>query len=148
MGAFRIAMAFGRCDRPLGREGAFPAATAIPGERAAHGAVAGLNHNVFGGSPQIADPQSLIFSPAILLAWLEPNPSFRQLDLYCFLLLAAAGFAVLMFFRDRGWHPAGAVVAALATSLGGSSVWRNSAHQADRNLRLFHADAVAPGPRA
>ena len=82
------------------------------------------NHNVFGGSPQIADPQSLIFSPAFLLAWLEPNPSFRQLDLYCFLLLAAAGFAVLMFFRDRGWHPAGAVVAALATSLGGSSVWR------------------------
>ncbi len=82
------------------------------------------NHNVFGGSPQIADPQSLIFSPAILLAWLEPNPSFRQLDFYCFLLLAAAGFAVLMFFRDRGWHPGGAVVAALATALGGSSVWR------------------------
>jgi hypothetical protein len=82
------------------------------------------NHNVFGGSPQIADPQSLIFSPAILLAWLEPNPSFRQLDLYCFLLLAVAGLSVLMFFRDRGWHPAGAVVAALATALGGSSIWR------------------------
>ena len=82
------------------------------------------NHNVFGGSPQIADPQSLIFSPAILLAYLDPNPSFRQLDLYCFLLLAAAGFSVLMFFRDRGWHPAGAIVAALATALGGSSVWR------------------------
>ncbi|MGO9487121.1 MAG: hypothetical protein ACLPX9_21530 [Rhodomicrobium sp.] len=82
------------------------------------------NHNVFGGSPQIADPQSLIFSPAILLAYLEPNPSFRELDLYCFLLLAAAGFAVLMFFRDRGWHPAGAIVAALATALGGSSIWR------------------------
>ena len=82
------------------------------------------NHNVFGGSPQIADPQSLIFSPAFLLAYFEPNPSFRQLDLYCFLLLAAAGFSVLMFFRDRGWHPAGAIVAALATALGGSSIWR------------------------
>ncbi|MGC2630853.1 MAG: hypothetical protein WA265_13010 [Rhodomicrobium sp.] len=82
------------------------------------------NHNVFTGSPQIADPQSLIFSPAFLLAYLVPDPSFRQLDLYCFLLLAVAGLSVLMFFRDRGWHPAGAVVAALATSFGGSSIWR------------------------
>jgi hypothetical protein len=82
------------------------------------------NHNVFGGSPQIADPQSLIFSPVFLLAYLEPEPSFRQLDLYCFLLLALAGFSVLMFFKDRGWHPAGAIVASLATALGGSSIWR------------------------
>ena len=81
-------------------------------------------HNVFGGSPQIADPQSLIFSPALLLAYLEPAPSFRQLDLYCFALLALAGFSVLMLFRDRGWHPAGAIVAALATAFGGSSIWR------------------------
>jgi hypothetical protein len=81
-------------------------------------------HNVFGGSPQIADPQSLIFSPAILLAYLEPAPSFRQLDLYCFSLLALAGLSVLFFFRDRGWHPAGAAVAALATAFGGSSIWR------------------------
>ena len=29
-----------------------------------------------------------------------------------------------MFFRDRGWHPAGAIVAALATAFGGSSIWR------------------------
>ncbi len=82
------------------------------------------NHNVFGGSPQIADPQSLIFSPAFLLAYLEPAPSFRQLDLYCFLLLAVAGLSVLAFFRDRGWHPAGAAVAAFATAFGGSSIWR------------------------
>lgn len=82
------------------------------------------NHNVFAGSPQIADPQSLIFSPAFLLAYLEPAPSFRQFDLYCFLLLALAGFSVLMFFRDRGWHPAGAIVAALATAYGSSAIWR------------------------
>src|SRR5215475_14462657 len=81
-------------------------------------------HNVFGGSPQIADPQSLIFSPAILLAYLESAPSFRQLDLYCFSLLALAGLSVLFFFKDRGWHPAGAAIAALATAFGGSSVWR------------------------
>jgi hypothetical protein len=81
-------------------------------------------HNVFGGSPQIADPQSLIFSPAYLLAYLEAAPSLREVDLYCFLLLALAGLSVILFFRDRGWHPGGAVVAALATAFGGSSIWR------------------------
>src|SRR5258706_2360961 len=80
--------------------------------------------NVFGGSPQIADPQSLIFSPAILLAWLEPAPSFRQLDIFCFALLGLTAFSVVMFFKDRGWHPAGAAVAALATAFGGSAIWR------------------------
>ncbi len=81
-------------------------------------------HNVFEGSPQIADPQSMIFSPAFLLAYLDPAPSFREFDFYCFGLLALAGLSVLMFFKDRGWHPAGATVAALATAFGGSSVWR------------------------
>ena len=81
-------------------------------------------HNVFAGSPQIADPQSLIFSPAFLLAYLEPEPSFRQLDLYCFLLLGLTAFSVLMLFKDKGWHPAGAAVAALAAAFGGSSIWR------------------------
>ena len=81
-------------------------------------------HNVFAGSPQIADPQSLIFSPAILLAYLAPEPSFRQFDLYCFLLLALVAVSVLMLFKDRGWHPAGAAVAALAAAFGGSSIWR------------------------
>jgi len=36
--------------------------------------------NVFAGSPQIADPQSLIFSPAILLAYLNSEPSFTAVD--------------------------------------------------------------------
>lgn len=81
-------------------------------------------HNVFGGSPQIADPQSLIFSPAFLIAYFNSAPSFFELDTYCFLLLAVAGVSVLMLFKDRGWHPAGAAVAALATAFGGSDIWR------------------------
>ncbi len=81
-------------------------------------------HNVFAGSPQIADPQSLIFSPAFLLAYLEPDPSFRQLDLYCFLLLGLIAVSVLMLFKDRGWHPAAAAAAALAAAFGCSSIWR------------------------
>ena len=81
-------------------------------------------HNVFAGSPQIADPQSLIFSPAFLLAYFEAVPSFRQLDGMVFLYLGLAALAVLMFFRDRGWHPAGATVAAIALAFGASAAWR------------------------
>jgi len=80
--------------------------------------------NVFGGSPQIADPQSLIFSPAFLIAYFDATPSFRMLDIYCFLLLGLSAFSVLMLFRDRGWHPAAAAVAALGAAFGGSAIWR------------------------
>jgi hypothetical protein len=80
---------------------------------------------VFSGSPQIADPQSLIFSPPFLaLALLDSNPSFRAADAVVLGMLGLGGLAVLIFFRDRGWHPAGALVAALAFSFGGSAAWR------------------------
>src|SRR5215475_1729141 len=80
--------------------------------------------NVFAGSPQIADPQSLIFSPAILLAYFNPEPSFRAVDAYAFSLLGCAGYAVLSLFRDRDWHPAGGIIAALAFAFGASAAWR------------------------
>ncbi|KQU51923.1 hypothetical protein ASG72_10565 [Bosea sp. Leaf344] len=81
-------------------------------------------HNVFGGSPQIADPQSLIFSPAILLALFTPDPSFRMVDAYVLAHLLAGGLALLLLFRDRGWHPAGGLLAALVFAFGSSAAWR------------------------
>lgn len=80
--------------------------------------------HVFAGTPQIADPQSMIFSPAILLAYLHPEPSFRMVDSYVLGLLGAGGLAILTLFKDRGWHPTGAVVAALAFAFGASAAWR------------------------
>ncbi|MEN5081379.1 glycosyltransferase family 39 protein [Bosea sp. TWI1241] len=80
---------------------------------------------VFAGSPQIADPQSLIFSPIhALIAVLNPAPDFRWGDgaLFGSLLLGALCFVLL--FRDRGWHPAGAVVCALAFAFGAAASWR------------------------
>jgi hypothetical protein len=81
-------------------------------------------HNVFGGSPQIADPQSLIFSPAIILALLSSSPSFRMVDAYVLAHLLAGGLALMMVFRDRGWNPAGGLMAALVFAFGASSMWR------------------------
>jgi len=81
--------------------------------------------HVFAGWPQIADPQSLIFSPPhFLLAWFDPAPSFRAADAVVFAMLFLGGVGVILFFRDRGWHAGGALVAALAFAFGGSAASR------------------------
>ncbi len=80
--------------------------------------------NIFGGSPQIADPQSLIFSPAFLLALFDKAPSFRTMDAYVLVLLLCGGLACARFGQERGWHPAAQVVAALVFAFGASSSWR------------------------
>ena len=82
------------------------------------------NPSSFVGMPQIADPQSLIFSPAIILAYFERIPSFRELDVYVLSMLALGGLAILKFCQDKGWHPAGAAVAAIAFAFGSSAAWR------------------------
>jgi hypothetical protein len=82
------------------------------------------NPNSFVGMPQIADPQSLIFSPAIVLAYFERIPSFWELDVYVLSMLALGGLAILKFCQDKGWHPAGAAVAAIAFAFGSSAAWR------------------------
>ncbi|MGL5734094.1 MAG: hypothetical protein ACRCYS_04430 [Beijerinckiaceae bacterium] len=80
---------------------------------------------VFSGSPQIADPQSLIFSPPFfLLALINGAPGFRGTDAATFGALLIGGLAIVAYFRDRRWHWAGAVIAALIFSFGGSSAWR------------------------
>jgi hypothetical protein len=81
--------------------------------------------NVFAGMPQIADPQSLIFSPFFLiLATLFPEPSFLLEDSIVFAMLIMGGLSVLAYFSDRGWSAAGGLLAALIFALGGSAAWR------------------------
>lgn len=83
------------------------------------------NPFVFAGAAQIADPQSLIFSPPhLLLARLSAAPGFVAADMLSFGMLLLGAMAVVLYFRDRGWHPAGALVAAIAFAFGGSAAWR------------------------
>jgi hypothetical protein len=103
--------------------------------------------NIFAGWPQIADPQSLIFSPLhVVVALLVPNPSPRLFDALVFALLYAGGAGVILFFRDRKWHLGGAVVAALAVSFGGSAA-SDPARRPGRS-RSFAAVAVDAGASA
>src|SRR5215471_3762763 len=91
----------------------------------AHGESPFWTPYLFAGWPQIADPQSLIFSPLHLaLALLDPTPSFREADFLTFAYLFAGGLGLMLFFRDRGWHPGAAVIAAVIFSFGGSAASR------------------------
>ena len=79
----------------------------------------------FAGHPQIADPQSLIFSaPFLLLALIDTAPSLRALDVTVLVSLLGGGLGVLWLARELRWHWVGAVIAALGFCFGASMAWR------------------------
>ncbi len=81
--------------------------------------------NVFAGHPQIADPQSMLFSPPfILLALIDPAPGPWAIDAVVFAMVFAGGIGVLWLTTDFGWHPAGRLVAAIAFCFGAAMAWR------------------------
>ena len=88
--------------------------------------------NVFAGWTQISDPQSLLFSPLhVVLAAFNSAISLRAFDGVTFAYLFLGGLGIILFFRDRGWHMGGALVAAMAFALGGAA-----------NARLQHTGQV------
>jgi Bacterial membrane protein YfhO len=87
-----------------------------------HGELPLWNPYHFSGHPSVADPQSLLFTPTMLLfGWLVPSPSMQLFDAVVFAHFLPGAFAILLLFRRRGWHAAGAVVAAMVFILGGSA---------------------------
>src|SRR5919112_688656 len=90
-----------------------------------HGELPLWNPYHFSGHPSVADPQSLLFTPTMLLfGWLIPSPSMQLFDLIVFAHFLPGALAMVPLFRRRGWHPAGAVAAALVFVLGGSAAAR------------------------
>jgi hypothetical protein len=80
---------------------------------------------VFSGHPQIADPQSLIFSPPfLLLALVNGAPSLWAVDATVLLAVLAGMAGVALYFDERRWHWGGAVIAALAFGFGAAMAWR------------------------
>ena len=77
---------------------------------------------VFAGWPNVADPQSMLASPLhVLLAFVSSAPGFQANDAVAFAYLFLGGLGIILYFRDRGWHAAGALVAALAFAFGCSA---------------------------
>src|SRR3954471_18558577 len=88
--------------------------------------------NIFAGWPNIADPQSMLTSPLhVLLALASAVPGLWANDAVTFAYLFIGGLGIILYFRDRGWHMAGALVAALAFTFGGAA-----------NARLQHTGQV------
>lgn len=83
------------------------------------------NPYVFAGHPQIADPQAMIFSPPFLmLALINGSPSLWAVDVTVLLAQLAGALVLMMWMRDRGWHPAGAIIGGLVFCFGASMAWR------------------------
>ncbi len=90
-----------------------------------HGTIPLWNPYHFGGYPAIADPQSLIFTPSmVLLALVAPQASMQVFDAAILAHLCFGGLSVVMYGRHRRWHPAAAVLAAFVFMLGGSASGR------------------------
>lgn len=80
---------------------------------------------VFSGHPQIADAQSLIFSPPFLmLALLDPFPTAWAADVTLYLCLTTSAAAFWLWLTDKGLDPLPAFVAALGFAFGASMAWR------------------------
>ncbi len=80
---------------------------------------------VFSGQNQIADPQSMMFSPPfLLLALVDGKPSAWAVDVTTLLAGLAGAVALLVWFRDQGWHWAGGLLAGLTFCFGASMAWR------------------------
>jgi hypothetical protein len=80
---------------------------------------------VFSGHPQIADPQSMIFSlPFLALALFDGAPSLWAQDATVLACAFLGGVALMLWCRDQRWHWAGGLIAALAFSHGASMAWR------------------------
>ncbi len=90
-----------------------------------NGEIPSWNPYNFGGYPAIADPQSLIFTPSmVLFAFIAPGASMQAFDAVILAHLCFGGLGILAIFRHRRWHPAAAVLAALIFILGGSASGR------------------------
>ncbi len=79
----------------------------------------------FGGRPTLADPQSLVATPSFLaLAWLDPTPSLRAMDMLVLGHLLIGGGAVAVWALRRGAHPLAALFAGLVFAFGGAAMGR------------------------
>jgi len=77
--------------------------------------------NIYTGWPNVADPQSMLSSPLHVLLALSGQTGFRAVDAVTFAYLFVGGLGIILYFRDCGWHAAGALVAALAFAFGGAA---------------------------
>lgn len=79
----------------------------------------------YGGHPSVADPQSLIFAPLLVVwAWFDPAPSMRTFDLLVHAHLLIGGLALAAIGARARWPAAACVLAAVLFMFGGAAAGR------------------------
>ncbi len=92
------------------------------GEALRHSTVPLWNPYHFGGYPAVADPQSLVFTPSMMLfALMAPNAGMATFDAVIAGHLLLGGVGMLGLARRWRWRPAAGVLAALVFMLGGAA---------------------------
>ena len=87
-----------------------------------HGEIPLWNPYHFAGHPSVADPQSLLFTPSmVLFALLAPDASMQLFDAVILGHLAFGGLCVLGLFADGAGRPPARSLAALIFMLGGAA---------------------------
>ena len=95
------------------------------GDALRHGTVPLWNPYQFGGYSVAADPQSLLFTPSMLLfALIAPGASMPVFDAVIMGHLAVGGIGMLGLARRWRWHPQAGVLAGLVFMLGGVAASR------------------------
>ena len=92
------------------------------GDALRHATIPLWNPYHFSGYPAIADPQSLLFTPSMLLAaLLMPEASMSAFDGMILLHLLLGGIGMLALARRWCWHPTAGFLSALVFMLGGAA---------------------------
>lgn len=92
------------------------------GDALRHGTVPLWSPYQFGGYPSVADPQSLLFTPTMLVfALISPYASMRVFDAVIYGHLVIGAIGMLGLGRRWHWYPAAAVLAALIFVFGGAA---------------------------
>jgi hypothetical protein len=79
----------------------------------------------YGGHPSVADPQSLIFAPLMVLyALFDPAPSLRTFDLLVHAHLLIGGLSVAAIGARARWPVVACVLAAVVFMFGGAAAGR------------------------
>lgn len=79
----------------------------------------------YGGHPSVADPQSLIFAPLMVLyALFDPAPSLRAFDLLVHAHLLIGGLSVAAIGARARWPVTACVLAAVVFMFGGAAAGR------------------------
>jgi hypothetical protein len=79
----------------------------------------------YGGHPSVADPQSLIFAPLMVLyALFDPAPSLRTFDLIVHAHLVIGGLSIAAIGARARWPVVACVLAAVVFMFGGAAAGR------------------------